>query len=218
MMLLTSLFIASACLTHAQKIEKTISYYLTSQDFVNGKTSRDGMVAKIPLQKGAATLISKISDPAEKKGGRINVMPWSVLMDKDTLFNFRYCPELQGFEVYVKPDIIGEYCVVFADKDLLRTIGSKGPYYGGGLSGALIAESRKWGRNWTDENGDNIKIFINQTTKTERDGVWGKNAIWKILTRKNANDLLNVNLSDAQLETLTIAELRNMIYEKNKKR
>jgi hypothetical protein len=133
-------------------------------------------------------------------------------------FNFRYARGIQSPELYVKPDVIGRFCVIYADKETLRQIHSfSNNYYGGGLTGVLIKESEKWGNNWENENKEKIKIFIVDTENLELNHVRGyKNAAWKILDNMNINEILGLNLSKEQLKVISLDEIKKIIEDKNK--
>lgn len=203
-------------LSNAQEGEKLISYFEFTTDFVNNQPANYRVAAKIGLQDNNLLHIPKLIDPNTGKRDKKAGFPWAITVDSIVYFNFRYCKEIQSLEMYVKPDITGKYCAIFTNKEMLRTIAANGSYYGGGLQGVLINESTKWGKNWASDNGEKIKIFIADTGNLElkHKGDY-KNAAWKILTRKNLNEILGLNLTPEEIDELSIDEIKEIIRGKN---
>jgi hypothetical protein len=201
----------------AQK-DKQILYFESTSDYLNNKLSVDIVIPnKIQFESDNFLRITKLLDSKTGKKSKQAGFPWAIYTDSTVYFNLRYAKGIQSPELYVKPDVVGRFCVIYANKETLRTINSfSNNYYGGGLTGALIKESEKWGKNWVDETGEKIKIFIVDTKKMELKHMRGyQNAAWKILDIKNIHEILELELSNDRLKEISLDEIKYIIEEKN---
>lgn len=203
----------------AQNEKKLLSVYLSTNDYLSDTPLEDKVICKTIWENSNLFRVKKFIDPQTLKASKaIKNAPWALSKDSSIFINFRYSDDIPGFEIFVKPGILGKYCAVFADKETLRLIGSHGINYGGGLTGALIGESAKWGDNWVSDSDKKIKIFIlNTTIQTNNknyDG-GGKNARWKVLTLRNFNELLNLNFTKEELRKLKSEDIKSIISGKN---
>ncbi len=216
----SSLILFIALLTISTKAQQEdvlqISFYKSTVDYVNDTPATIKVKPKkITLQEENLLRIPQLLDLSTGKSSKEIGYPWAIVTDSIAYFNFRYSKDLQSPETYIKPDILGRFCVVFAEKEMLRTIASYGPNYGGGLQGVLISESTKWG-NWVIENDEKIKIFIVDTKNLELNHNKGlQSAKWKILSRNNFNEILEIDLSKEEINELSIDKVKNIILKKN---
>lgn len=195
----------------------TIKYFESTLEYTNNSLSSNSVIPDGTKYIANRLLkIRKLIDPETGKKSKKIKIPWAIDSGSDIYFNLFYCNDMFSPGLYVKPDVIGRYCVFYTDTQALRLIHSNSPNtYGGGLTGVLINESRKWGKNWTDENEEKIKIFIVDTKDLELKLKNKNHALWKILTRKNLNKILNLDLSEERLENISLDEVKNLIIEKN---
>lgn len=71
----------------------------------------------------------------------------------ENYFNLGYSTDFNQWSSYGKFDIEGKYAAIIIDHNSPNILKFTGNAYGGGLTGALIAESLKWNKNWKDKNG-----------------------------------------------------------------
>ncbi len=196
---------------------KVITYYESTTDYKNNTPSDKKVVPKkITLQTEKLIKIPSLIDPNTGKRSKEAGFPWAIVIDSIEYFNFRYSKEIQSLELYVKPDITGRFCVLFADKETLRTIAANGSFYGGGLQGVLMNESTKWGKNWVSDDDEEIKIFIVDIKNLELNHFRGfQNAAWKILSKNNLNEILEQNLTKEEINELSVDDIKIKILNKN---
>lgn len=196
---------------------KLISYYASTSDYANSTSSEKKVIPKnIILQTEKLIRIPMLIDQHTEKRSKEAGFPWAISIDSTVYFNLRYSIEMQSPEMYIKPDITGRFCVLFADKETLRTIAANGSYYGGGLQGVLMNESTKWGKNWVSEDGEEIKIFIVDVENLELNHIKGyRNAAWKILSKNNLNEILEQNLTKEEIKELSIDDIKDKIQKIN---
>jgi hypothetical protein len=214
--LLLLLFLTSfKCFT---QVDKEISYFESTTNYLENNISQDKVIPKkIQFESDKFLRITKLLDPNTRKRSKEAGYPWAIYTDSTVYFNLRFSKGILSPELYIKPDVSGRFCVVFANKETLRIIHSYSlNNYGGGLTGVLIKESEKWGKNWLNEKEEKIKIFIVDTRNLELKNIRGyKNAAWKILDRKNINEILGLELPEERLKEISLDEIKDLIKEKN---
>lgn len=213
--ILTILLVATPIIVQSQ-IE--LKYIETAMDYTNNIVSEEIVIPnRIKFVSDKFLKIPYLLNFETKKKSKKGRFPWAIRYEENTYFNLRYSKEFSAFELYGIPDIVGKYCVFFSNKETLRTIHSyRIANSGGGLMGFLIDESRKWGNNWATSEGEKIKILIVKPSNLEfkRKGEY-KNANWKVLTRSNFNSIMNTELSEQEIENLTLEEVKDIIVEIN---
>lgn len=194
-----------------------IKYFESTIDYVSNKLSDEFVLPKrIKRISKKLVRIKKLLDSKTGKKSKKAGIPWAIDSFSGIYFNLFYCNDMFSPGLYLNPDVIGRYCVFYAKKESLRLIHSYSPNYnGGGLTGIFINESKKWGKNWIGENEEKIKIFIVDTKKLELKRKNKNYAIWKIMGRKNINDILDLNLTEDKLKKISLEEVKKIIIEKN---
>jgi hypothetical protein len=215
--LLTLMTLLFSLPSHAQE-GKMISYFESTTDFVNKNISTKKAIGSVKLQTDKLLYIPKLIDPLTGKKDDDAGFPWAISIDSAVLFNFRFATEIQCLEMYVKSDIIGEYCAVFVSTEMLKNLNNYGTnYYGSGLQGVLIRDSAKWGKKWTTESEENILLLVADTQKRPFSSRKGNgNAEWKILSRNNLNDILGLALTNEEIENLSLQNVHNILMDLNK--
>ncbi len=195
----------------------TIKYFESTLEYTKNELSRDSIIPDgVKRVSKRLIKVKKLIDPETGKKSKKIKIPWAIFSGSDAYFNLFYCNDMFSPGLYIKPDVIGRYCVFYTDKESLRLIHSYSPNtYGGGLTGLLINESKKWGKHWIGENQEVIKIFIVDTKTLELIRKKKSYAIWKILNRKNLNEILNLDFSEEKLNNLSLDEVKKLIIEKN---
>lgn len=203
----------SQAVAQAEKTE--FQYFLSTPDYQNMVSGKEKVVPIIKTIEKDYIRIPKLVDDTGKRNKPANY-PWAVKYDGDFYFNLRYSSELQNAEVYIKADFKGKFCVFIMDENTSPIISSGGPNYGGGLTGVLIKESEKWGKNWISKDGQKVKILITNTSNLElKHGFGHLNSDWKLLTRKNINDIFGLSFSEEEIKELTLENVKTLIMEKN---
>jgi|SRR5690606_10129789 len=209
------LFILSSITLQAQVEDIKAYYYKTTKDYINNNLSDNQVTPKkLRFQTDKLIRISVFLDVDKGKRSKDAKNPWAILVDSTTYFHFSYFNSLElGIGgLYVKADMEGKYCAVFADKELLRTMTSDTNHlFGGGVQGFLIGESRKWGKNWENEKGEKIKIFIVDTSNL----LEGDNTDWFILTKSNINEILGLDLLNDEIKQLSVEDIKQLIENAN---
>ncbi|WP_420581383.1 hypothetical protein [Reichenbachiella sp.] len=191
---------------------------MSTGDYLSNNISTDTVLSKkVDFESDRLLKIPKLVNSKTGKKSREAGFPWAIVIDSTVYYNLRYSKELLGPELYAIPDNIGRYCVIYANKELVNQIHnlSMTVYYGGVLPPALLKESEKWGEKWETQEYK-YRIYIVDTKKLELKHLDGHvNAAWKILDKKNINEILETQLSKQEIEEMTFQEVQRIIAEKN---
>ena len=200
----------------AQTDKTEFQYYLSTSDFQNKVSGKEKIVPVIKKQEKDYIKIPKLVDDQTGKRNKPANFPWAVKLDTTYYFNLRYSRDLQNLEVYIKADIIGKFCALIIDQNTSPIISNGGANYGEGLTGVLIKESEKWGKNWISKDGKKVKLLITDTSNLElKHGFGHSNSDWKLLSRKNINEILGLSLSEEDIKSLTFEDVKSIVLEKN---
>lgn len=170
---------------------KPVILYKTTTDFLDkNPMSLDASII-IKNESDQHITVKSIIDP--KSGLKIDrgISAWTLEYNGDYYFNLGYSMDLNHWKSYAKLDIEGTLCAVIIDENSPNILKTNGTSYGGGLTGVLIGESSKWGKNWKDENGNKKKIlFID--TRNVLPQIMGRNSgsLGDYLTRKQLKKLI----------------------------
>ncbi|MBV7439826.1 hypothetical protein KRX57_00155 [Weeksellaceae bacterium TAE3-ERU29] len=195
--------------------------YETSTDFINKKPQDAHVGILITEESSQHITIEGIFDL--ETGQRIvdgNSM-WALNYKNNNYFNLGYSSDLNHWKSYAKFDIEGKYCAIIIDENSPYVLTTTGSNYGGGLTGLLIAESQKWGKNWKDKNGVKKKILFIDTEDISS-GMFDRNrsSLGNYLTRKQFEKLLNksgITLNDSNIKNVSFERVIEVIKEANKK-
>src|SRR5690606_12993709 len=88
------------------------------------------------------------------------ISAWALKYNDSKYFNLGYSNDVNHWKSYAKFDIEGKYSIIIIDDNSPHVLKSTSNSYGGGLTGVLIAESLKWGKNWKDRNGMKKRILF----------------------------------------------------------
>ena len=208
------IFTFSQAIAQADKTE--FQYYLSTSDFKNKVSGKEKIVPVIKKHEKDYIKIPKLVDEQTGKRNKPANFPWAVKLDTNNYFNLRYSQDLQNLEVYVKADIVGKFCALIIDQDTSPIISNGGANYGGGLTGVSIKESEKWSKNWISKEGKKVKLLITDTANLElKHGFGHSNSDWKLLSRKNINEILGLSLSEENIKNLTFEDVKSIVLEKN---
>ncbi len=142
---------------------KEVFLYPTMLDYTRDKVSKEkiGVIIKDSSQQHIT--IKKFINLNTKTKDRKAMKAWGIQYKGNDYFNLGYSTDVNHWKSYAKIDIKGPYSAILVDENSPYILNSTSNYYGGGLTGALIAESHKWNKNWKDKEGKKHKIIIINT-------------------------------------------------------
>lgn len=171
--IVTILFISSCGVQRVPVDElntlEPITLYETSEDFLNKKSMDVNLGILIKDKSPQHITTEGVFDLTTGEKSKKGISAWAINFNSENYFNLGYSDDVNHWGSYAKFDIEGKYCAIIIDENSPNILKSTSNVYGGGLTGALIAESRKWGKNWKDENGVKKKLLFidNQNVKNK---------------------------------------------------
>lgn len=223
--LVLSLLILVAC--GVQKIPQSeldtlepVKLYETTNDYLNRQ----------PMEVDAGVLIKDKSDQHITIKGIFDlntglkvdraISAWALEYNHSNYFNLGYSTDVNHWASYAKFDIEGKYCAIFIDDNSPNVLKTTSTYYGGGLSGVLMAESLKWNKNWKDKNGIKKKIlFIDTQDISPKMRSRNTGSIGNYLTRKQFQKILDdvdMTLTDEKIKDIEFEVIVEVIETANK--
>lgn len=222
--LLITLLILTSCgvkipLSELHTLEP-IKAYETSNDFLAKKP----MTAKLGV-----FVMEKSKQHITTKGifnldtGKINKMgesAWAIEYKGENYFSLGYSDDVNHWNSYAKFDIEGKYCAIIIDENSPSILNSTSVTYGGGISGFLLSESRKWGKNWKDKNGNKKKLLFidNEDVKNKFIGR-NPSSHGNYLTKQQFQKILHVTgtaMSDEKIKDIEFEKILELIKTANK--
>ena len=142
---------------------------------------------------------------------------WAIVHKGNTYLNLGYTNDLTNWKIFLKFNVEGNnFCASFIDDETPNIVKNSGSYYGGGLTGVLIKESTKWGKNWTKQDGSKAKIlFINLNKQNQPFGSRHKSSMGYFITRKELRDKLQLEKKDEEIEKMSFEEAITSVRAKN---
>jgi len=193
----------------------SVQYYLSQEDYKNKKISEIAYTSIKEKGKDYIT-IQNIFGLDDKKVKEAN-MAFAIIIDNQIYFDMRYSKEYHNPEVYAKFNIVGTISALFIDDNTSNTIKNGGVNYGGGLSGVLMSDADKWGKNWKDAKGNKHKIIVFNTDKFVDKNLDGRIFVhYKLLSQKNFNEVLGTQLSESEIDNLSFEKVIEIITDLNK--
>jgi len=203
------------------KQSKPVHIYPTMLDYNKNTVSEKRLSVLIKDSSKQHISIKKFIDPQTGLKDRKAIKAWGIKYNGNDYFNLGYSTDVNHWKSFAKIDIKGPYSVMLVDEKSPYILNSTSNYYGGGLTGALIAESHKWGKNWKDKNGMKHKLIIINTFETPQNptsyyiGNQGN-----YLTRKQIKKMIkdyNLPYNPSKVKELTYEEVLEIIQTVNKK-
>ena len=216
-LLFITVFISS-CATKfiipSERVE--VQYYFSKTRYINNDPYDTPMYTKIKETGKDYIRIHDIFDATNDKMVSKARSAWAIKIDSVNYFNMRYVKDYQNPELYTKFDIEGHICALFIDDDTSSKVKSGGSYYGGGLVGVLMKDANKWGNNWEKSDGKKSKIIVINAIKPKTDNPRDYNtSMGDILSKKNFNQLLDTNFSEAEIDNYTFDQVIEIIHAIN---
>ena len=221
-MLKKTILILSACfLFFSAQAQDTIkvNLYKTTDDYITKKFT-DTNITLVVKEIGKNYLnVKKFIDDTTGKTLKNSASTWAITYNGKTYLNLGYTNDLNNWKLFVCFDIEGNnFCSIFIGDETPNIIKNSGNYYGGGLTGVLLKESTKWGKNWTNQQGQKLKIlFINLNKQNQSFGNRNKGSLGYLITRKELKEKLELDKSNDEMENMSFEEAVRSIQEKNKK-
>ena len=220
LLILTSCGIKKVPLNELHTLER-VKLYETSNDFLN----------KQPMEIELGILIKDKSDQHitskgvfDLKTGEISkkgISAWAIEYNDEHYFNLGYSTDLNHWSTYAKFDIEGKYCAIIIDDNSPNILKSTSQTYGGGLTGVLMAESLKWGKNWKDEEANNKRLlFIDTENILSKMMSRNESAHGNYFTRKQLKKILDETgtvLTDEKIKDIEFSKIIELINTANEK-
>ena len=202
---------------------------LHTLDPVKLYASTEDYLKKQPMNVDAGVLIKDKSNQHItvkgifdlKTGEKIDkgISAWALEYKDANYFNLGYSTDLNHWNSYAKLDIEGKYSAVIIDDSSPYILKTTSNTYGGGLAGALIAESLKWNKNWKDKNGVRKKIlFIDTQDISPKKLNRNASSHGNYLTRKQFQkvmDEIDMNLSEEKIKDIEFEKVIEIIETAN---
>lgn len=193
-----------------------VNLFSTTDDYIS-KSYSDTSVALLVKEISAKHIwIKKFIDEksgAKKKKAQTS---WAIEYKGNTYFNLGYSLDLNNWKLFIRLDVEGnKYCLSFIDENAPKAIKNSGTNYGGGLQGALLKDSNKWGKSWINKYNQKVKIlFIDLEDQTGSRMNRNKGSIGNLLKRNDLKE--KFELEKAQIKNMTFEEVLEIIASNNK--
>ncbi len=212
LLLLTS----KICTSYAQDTVK-VDIYKSTDDYI-AKKATDKNVSLVVKEVGDSHIWIKkfIDDSTGKSLNKLN-QSWAITYKGSTFLNLGYTNDLNNWKIFLKLNLEGsKFCSSFIDEETPNIVKNSGSYYGGGLTGVLIKESNKWGKNWIKQNGSKTKIlFVNLTKQNQPFGNRYKSSLGYFITKKELVEKLQLKKTDDEIASISFEEAITMIDKAN---
>ena len=200
---------------------KPIILYETTNDFTTNSPMQIKANAVIKKESNQHITIKKIIDPISGMKIKRAISAWAIKYNGNNYFNLGYSNDLNNWKSYAKFDIEGKICAIIIDKNSPNILKNSSTYYGGGLTGVLIGESTKWGKNWKDKKGNKKKILFIDTSNT-LNKINGRNqgSLGNYLTRKDLKELIKkyqINIDTNNINEISFEKAIEIIKMINNK-
>lgn len=203
------------CALNAQT-KINVNLYETTKDYVEKSYSSTDVTLLAKEVRKDCILIKKFVDTQTGKKIKTAIYTWAIEYNGEVYFNLKNSTDLNNWKLFIKFDVEGpNYCMTFIDKHTSNLIKNSGANYGGGLEGALISESNKWDKNWVNEDGEKVKIFMVNLNKQVYSGNGKTSSAGNFLKRKELKSLFKLNKSISEIRKLTFEEVLQIIEKEN---
>jgi hypothetical protein len=194
-----------------------VDLYKTTDDYIKRKVT-DTSVSLIVKEIGENHIqLKKFVDAKTGKNLSNKNASWALVYKGSTYLNLGYTNDLNNWKVFLKLNLEGNnFCASFIDETTPNIVKNSGNYYGGGLTGVLIKESNKWGKNWFKKDGSKAKIlFMNLHKQNQPSSNRHKSTIGYFITKKELADKLQLNIKDQEIEKMSFENAVSEIKRKN---
>lgn len=221
LLILTSCGVQKVPLNELHTLEP-VKLYETSNDFLNNQPMESDLGVLVK-DKGHQHVTTKgVFDLKTGEKSKKGISAWAIEYNDNRYFNLGYSTDVNHWGSYAKFDIEGKYCAIIIDDNSPHILKSTSQTYGGGLAGALMAESLKWGKNWKDEDGNKKRLLFIDTEDVRNQRMSrNESAHGNYFTKKQFKEILDETgtiLTDEKIKDIEfdrIIELINSANENN---
>lgn len=214
--IIISVLIFQNCFTQIKEIP--VKLYNRTVDFTRDLSWDVDAIAIIKNESDYHFQIKNVIDSSTRKKLKGGDLAWAMEYNGKKYLNLGYSDDLNNWNFYLQFDIIGKYSAIIINDKIPIIIKNGGGNFGGGLSGALIKGSSKWGNNWKDKNNENKKILFIDTTNPSTQKIGSRNAYCSeanYLTRKQLKKLSKEKFPNIDFEDVTFEKAIEIIYALN---
>src|SRR5690606_5695080 len=198
---------------------KPVKLYETTEAYLNDRPMNAGAGILVKDQSDQHVTVKGIFDLNSGEKIDRGISAWAMEYDGNKYFNLGYSTDVNHWKSYAKFDMEGKYGIIVIDDNSPYVLRSTSNSSGGGLAGALIAESRKWGKNWEDANGVKKRIlFIDTQDISSGMGNRNRSSHGNYMTRKQFQKILDetgVNLTEERIKDIEFEKLLEIIATAN---
>lgn len=198
---------------------KPVTLYETTETFLNNEPMHVNAGILVKDQSDQHITLKGIFDRTTGEKIDKGLSAWAMEFNGDKYFNLGYSTDVNHWKTYAKFDIEGKYSVIVIDDSSPNVLKTTSNSYGGGLAGALAAESLKWGKNWKDRNGDKKRILIIDTEDVSpKRGNRNRSSHGNYMTRKQFQKIIaetEVNLSEEKIKDIKFEKIIEVIETAN---
>ena len=196
----------------SQDQEEPVVLYANTPEFIQGKKANVNAVAVVKSLSATHLVVRKFIDSLTRKTIKRSHLAWALEYKGEKYFNMMYSHDIPNIQVFAKFDIVGKYSAIFITNDTPNAVKNGRPNYGGGLTGALIAQSATWNKNWKDKDGLPVKILLIDLTQAT-----GLMSYGDLLTRNQVKKLLGDRELDDSIREMPFEEVVKLIEAYNKR-
>ena len=223
-LLLLTIFLFASC--GVQKVPlnelsslKPVKLYETTEDYLNNRPMNLNAGILLKDQSEQHLTVKGIFDRQTGKKIKAGLSAWALEFNDTNYFNLGYSNDVNHWKSYAKLDFEGKYSLIIIDENSPYILRSTSNSYGGGLAGALIAESLKWGKHWEDKNGIKKRILLIDTEDiSSQSGNRNRSSHGNYMTRKQFQKILEetgISLTEERVKDIEFEKVVEIIETAN---
>ena len=223
-LLLAAAFILNSCkplkvpLNKLDTLEK-VTLFETSVDYFNRNPMKVNAGVIIKSQSNQHITVTGIFDLTTGLLMKKELSAWAIQLKGNSYFNLGYSDDVNHWNSYAKFDIEGRYSLIIIDDNSPPILHYSSVSNGGGISGFIMSESRKWGKNWRDEKGLKKKILIIDNKEIEPKFISRhESSVGNYLTKKKFDEIVQehkIETTDSNLKKISFLELLKVFNKVN---
>lgn len=139
-------------------------YYMYTEDYSTNKKSAGPIDVIVATRGTNYMLVGDCLDPVTNKRLKDGKKIWAIVLNDSLFINMAYSNASTSPGIYVKPEVVGRFCIAVMDQSFVSFHNKNSPnYYGLGLTGAILENSGMWGGTYLDSSGEKKKILFTDT-------------------------------------------------------
>ena len=199
---------------------KPVVLYETTRDFNTKNAMKVNAVAVFTNESPQHVTIKKFIDIETGTKMKFKYPIWAITYNGNNYFHLAHSSDVFHNNSFAKFDIEGRICAIVIDENSPPVLKSTSNYYGGGLTGVLIGESNKWGKNWLDKDGTKKKILFIDTWDQPIFNNKELESRGNYLTGKQLKDIIsknNINIDYSRIKDIKFEKVLEIIETINSK-